>query len=242
MPRYDQTATFRELLHGTAGRCGLSADEITDAWAAQCARYLSDAARAVFEFADWPPLVNVEERTVTAGVIPWSESGKAAIGQPLQIWRSDPRLSNASNAIPVENCGIIQGGVQLFGTNAGLATAWVRYRLVTPEFNAADWDAATAYAEGEVAYQTDDGNCYQALGATTGNEPPNATYWIVQNLPRWLREPVEEGACAAMTREDGQAGVAQVIAAAMEDWIAHEMGKFTYQSGRMRQPNAKQLA
>lgn len=45
-----------------------------------------------------------------------------------------------------------------------------------------DYDNAYAYSQYELAYQTDE-VVYRALQATTGNAPPNATYWEVVSSP-----------------------------------------------------------
>lgn len=44
-----------------------------------------------------------------------------------------------------------------------------------------DWNVATAYVTYDVV--NDAGVVYQAIGATTGNQPPNASYWSVVTTP-----------------------------------------------------------
>lgn len=46
-----------------------------------------------------------------------------------------------------------------------------------------DYDNAKAYVQYELAYQDSNNTVYRALQATTGNAPPNATYWEAISSP-----------------------------------------------------------
>lgn len=46
-----------------------------------------------------------------------------------------------------------------------------------------DYDNAKAYVQYELAYQDSNNTVYRALQSTTGNAPPNATYWEVISSP-----------------------------------------------------------
>lgn len=78
--------------------------------------------------------------------------------------------------------------------------AWPAWTWTEERRYRADYDAATAYAEGEEVYYPTDGNYYRATQATTGNAPTNATYWEeATDLDRYV--------------------------ALDQDWQAHEIGE-----------------
>lgn len=51
-----------------------------------------------------------------------------------------------------------------------------------------NWDSGTAYSTYDVSYRA--GVVYQAIQATTNNQPPNATYWSVVSTPTDLLDDV----------------------------------------------------
>lgn len=60
-----------------------------------------------------------------------------------------------------------------------------------------DYSGATAYVQYDAVYNDSDNIVYRALGATTGNAPPNATYWEVISTPTDLIENVGTASASA---------------------------------------------
>lgn len=115
---------------------------------------------------------------------------RRAIGEVLGVYGSNPRTNSASVArrLPFR---ISQHGIDVYG--GGSMTAWIEFKVRPSKFSAEPYDAATAYAKGDVMYWPEDGNCYRAVTATTGNEP-ESVYWAQVPMPEVLAEYVKWGA------------------------------------------------
>ena len=146
------------------------------------------------------------KRSVLERVVLFDQPGQTKLGDVLEVWRDDPRLTRHPRAVAY---WISETGVQL-GPDAP-DMVWVKFRLVAPEFTATPWKADGVYAAGEVRYFSD-GECYQAAVATAAGESPvsAAAKWVLQPLPAVLASYVELGAYADALDEAGQTDKAAV--------------------------------
>jgi hypothetical protein len=96
-----------------------------------------------WEWADWPELMRVEERTVegndtTGYFIPYEQSGQTAMGEVFAVLRDNPATHVAPRAI----------GYTLLGDNVRFpqstdlpTTVWVNYRIRPTEYSASNLSA-----------------------------------------------------------------------------------------------------
>jgi hypothetical protein len=96
-----------------------------------------------WEWADWPELMRVEERTVegndtTGYFIPYEQTGETAMGEVFAVLRDNPATHVAPRAI----------GYTLLGDNVRFpqstdlpTTVWVNYRVRPTEYSASNLSA-----------------------------------------------------------------------------------------------------
>ena len=77
---------------------------------------------------------------------------------------------------------------------------WVEFSLRPPIFTTVPWDAAVAYAAGDLVYYAPD--CYVAATASTNAVPSSSGSWIKQSFPYVLSRAVKLVAIADALRED----------------------------------------
>jgi hypothetical protein len=125
-----------------------------------------------WEWADWPELMRVEERTVegndtTGYFIPYEQTGETAMGEVFAVLRDNPATHVAPRAI----------GYTLLGDNIRFpqstdlpTTVWVNYRVRPTEYSASNLSATVpAVIAKAVGYlltsdlQTEDGQLDKAL-------------------------------------------------------------------------------
>jgi hypothetical protein len=125
-----------------------------------------------WEWADWPELMRVEERTVegddtTGYFIPYEQTGETAIGEVFAVLRDNPATHVAPRAI----------GYTLLGDNVRFpqgtdlpTTVWVNFRVRPTEYSASNLTATVpAVIAKAVGYlltsdlQTEDGQLDKAL-------------------------------------------------------------------------------
>jgi hypothetical protein len=115
-------------------------------------------------------------------------------------------------------------GIWLTGTAS--AEPWVQFWPECPEFTTTEWDASTAYVEGDLALGSD-GNCYRATEGTTGSNPTAGTSWAVVGFPSFLQRWIEQAVRADFLRYDNQddkAGAQEQVADTILNRIAVEEG------------------
>jgi hypothetical protein len=103
----------------------------------------NDAIEACWEWADWPELMRVEERTVegddtTGYFIPYEQTGETAMGEVFAVLRDNPATHVSPRAI----------GFTLLGDNVRFpqgtdlpTTVWVNFRIRPTEYSASNLSA-----------------------------------------------------------------------------------------------------
>lgn len=101
----------------------------------------------------------------------------------------------------------------------------VTYTWPVPRFSGRPWDALATYATGDLVL-AEDGFCYKAKGASTGNDPRLVpASWEVVLFPEILEEHVVQGAFSRMLEEDGQFEKAMVAKALAREFLEMEMDR-----------------
>lgn len=119
----------------------------------------------------------------TSGVKgPWFSSSGSSVTIPLDVDTLLTALNNSINesaltASLASRIDLIDGADTLANSvNARLETQRTNLQAQIDDLSAiAEYDNATAYAVDDLV--TSGGNLYKCILATTGNAPPNATYW-----------------------------------------------------------------
>ncbi len=178
----------------------------------QVAGNIAWRVRKANEYAWWRALLFVEERTIVVtddiAHIPLEETGKTTIYMVPRcaIYGSDPRLSENPGELSHtqdQTLGLIVRGPGKYVAGDKL---WAVFRGPNQVFTRTPWDNATDYAVGDVVLEGND--CYLATApsgpATSVEQPPNTSFWKVQQVPEFQREYVRRGAFADWLRNDGQ--------------------------------------
>jgi hypothetical protein len=141
-----RTVTLQSILLRAWQRVGNDASTI-DAIPSGARTMMTAAANEriadCWEWADWPELMRVEERTVegndtTGYFIPYEQSGQTAMGEVFAVLRDNPATHVAPRAI----------GYTLLGDNVRFPqstdlpdTVWVNYRIRPTEYPASNLTA-----------------------------------------------------------------------------------------------------
>jgi hypothetical protein len=141
-----RTVTLQSILLRAWQRVGNDASTI-DAIPSGAKTMMTAAANEriadCWEWADWPELMRVEERTVegdetTGYFIPYEQTGETAMGEVFAVLRDNPATHVAPRAI----------GYTLLGDNVRFpqstdlpTTVWVNYRVRPTEYSASNLTA-----------------------------------------------------------------------------------------------------
>lgn len=128
-----------------------------------------------------------------------TQQGLTPIGGVRRVCRRNPDLypeTPGEVRFSITSRGIVPD------SRAG-TQVWIDFRKLPPVFSSDEYDAATAYAAGDVRFYSTTWECYKALQATTGNAPTNATYWELVAFPTLLKRFVEQACYAATLKPDG---------------------------------------
>ena len=123
----------------------------------------------------------------------WEEN---ALGEVWGVYLADPLTTMRPRRV-----GFWESpeGIQV---DTSATKVWIEFGKVAPRFTASPYDAATAYAAGELVYDADSGECYLALTGSTGVAVTDTGTWEVQSFPYILAKYVKLGAIADALRED----------------------------------------
>lgn len=226
--------TFKSVLHGVARRMGLDPEvDLLASQAAALTENIEARLREYWEAFDWPELLVYEERAATSLVVPWEDTGKTPMGEAFGVWNADPRATSAAKEIA---WSYVATGILL--AVGSPATVWVCFRSRPPSLSSEDWDAATAYVVGDLAYQASDGEIYRCIQNNTNHAPPSASYWTKVDFPYVLAPCVRQGAYADALRGDGQNDKARSEEQRADDLLVREMDKVGLQGGLVRRYRA----
>lgn len=192
------------------------------------AEYLTMALRHAWDWAEWPELGRVRERTPVDGLVAWAESGQPLMGTVLGVTLDNP--DTTVNPRPVrwrhDQGGL---GVRVFQTSGSV---FVRCTRTSPVVASAAWSNATAYAVDEVVYDATTGQCYEAVQAGTNHAVTDAAYWRVVELPWIFRTAVPRGALALKTGSGGQHETETLLQRSMDGLLRDEVEQFRSRAGQ----------
>ncbi|MFA7333529.1 MAG: hypothetical protein WC130_04455 [Kiritimatiellia bacterium] len=152
----------------------------------------------------------------------FQQQGKTEIGAvDLQncVFDVDPRINRFAGRI--ENVIFYEDGI-LVSADEAPARPWIWFRPPVPEFSLTDWNAATAYAIGDLCYYASSGESYKALQVSTDKNPYEQTeYWAPVEFPAFLKNFIVWAAHAEYlldpVERDKAEGRAQVELDGLED-------------------------
>ena len=208
-----ETVTFKTVLYQAAARLGmkpyvdggLSKEQIRELVPLMNARF-----REGWTFDWWTDLMVSEARDVTtdgtSGVhyVPWADTGKTTIGEPLTVSRQNPLLNGYTGFLWFDKDA---NGVVVASTAPD--EVWVYSRRQPYEFTADVYDPTRTYATDDVVFYLDGdnatGECYKALKAATGKDPATeTTYWEKLEFPAWMRQFVVEAVYSDGLQDEDQ--------------------------------------
>jgi hypothetical protein len=229
-----RTVTFKSVLWGVAKRDGLipEDDDLDRSAATQIAEGINSAYKFAWEYYDWPEATVIAEMTPVENpsqpgsrFIPYVDES-ASVDTLLEIWQSNP-LTTARPKMVEYKFG--PDGIYLF-SGAG-EKVWVKYRGRPPQFVSTPWDDAAVYAQGDIVYYPQTGDCYVANAATSAGQAPGASPWEKVDLLFVLSEATKAGAYALYLGGDGQKGAGALMEQAMVNFLDHEIDVIDNQMG-----------
>ncbi len=84
---------------------------------------------------------------------------------------------------------------------AALATVWVTYIPLPPEFTTEMWDSTASYIRGDLVFDDTTGECFRALRDSVGQPVTGASYWLMQQMPYVLSEYITSGDVSFLQKE-----------------------------------------
>jgi hypothetical protein len=161
---------------------------------------MTAAVRAAYEYAFWPEILVIEERTPDSeGVVLQEEAGETRIDTVQGFFLTEEDARSFSRMLPA--CRIPEGWL----LSTAEAAVWVRYRPVAPRFTRVKWDNTKIYAANDVAFLETNGRCYRALRETQGDYPETETAdWAEEPFPGYFETVVLYAAAAAHWRYERQ--------------------------------------
>lgn len=212
MPR---TASYSEFLTSYKGVSGEDEVDI------EVAKNLNTSFRKHLRYgkraAPWIEHLKCEARTISAGVLPYSQSGKLDIEVCWGVYPTDPyalpapkRLKQASTA----------DGIRLMG--AGTATSvYVKFLGDEPQFLGDEYSASKAYNVGDVVFYTPTCDYYKCTASSTGNLPTNESYFSKLTFSRCLLDFLAH-ACFSDTLRKSDSNEADKEYLYARRWLAGE--------------------
>ena len=132
----------------------------------------------------WEPMDTVDT------YIEFDQVCRRRIGEVLDVYANNPAICKPPRCLnhrPTEN------GIQVYEAG-GLLTVFVRYLIPAEQFTTFPYIASRTYLRGDRVYVADQGECYQAIQVTTGNDPATETsYWRRCLFPAVLAQYVQLG-------------------------------------------------
>lgn len=156
---------------------------------------------------------------ITSGMVlslDFDQAGETRIARAENgacVFRRDPMAygMGPGNAVAT----MLVGDRIVVTDSAAPAEPYVRFQPAEPQFSFEAWDDGTDYAEGDLVYLAERGECYRALQASTGMDPYSETgHWEPVGFPEFLRIFVKHGVAADRLLDErvsqSQEGKAQV--------------------------------
>ena len=168
----------------------------------------------IWDQAQWPMIVEWEERTVTVDAtngnyVPFQEASKNTIEAVFGVQDGNPHLAETAKNLA---WGLGSRGIRV---PENYATVWVFYRRERPVLTGAAYSATTTYASGDQVYDSTQGDFYNCIAASTGNAVTDGSYWEKVELPREFEHYLVQGAYADYLRNDGQEHKSVVLSEGM---------------------------
>lgn len=225
-----RTVTFKSLLTAVAALNGGQA--LTDVDAANLAlyaEYLTMSLRYAWNWAEWPELQRVRERTPASGLITWAEAGQPTIGSVYGVTLDDP--NTVVNPRPVQWRHDVNGaGIRVFNLSSG--NVYVRSTRTAPLVTTVAYAGGTTYAVDDLVYDATTGECYEALQAGSGHAVTETDYWRKVDMPFILRNALARGATALRLGAGGQKQTEQLLQNSMDGLLAMEIDQFRNRGGQ----------
>lgn len=218
-----RTETYARFLDRYQQLAGIVTMDATQIATAQ--QFFNRNMRKAWEAYEWPWSLDMDERTATAGLIAWEQSGELPIAEVFGVYTANPYTASTYSAVSYT---LTADGVMLIGPDSP-ATAFIHYRKQVPLYSGAAYDNATAYAVGTQVYYATTGDFYVAIASTTGNLPTDATKWTRLTVPY----DIFEYACAASAGDillaNGQNERGFALRGEAKEWLFDAIEKYSRQ-------------
>jgi hypothetical protein len=223
--------SYEKILTGVAARMGLdSLAAIQASTRASLTEYLNSRIDVAWGWDRWPELCTFELRNVVTvdGVryIPLESGALTPIGEIFGLFIDNPDTTLS----PRETSWALRSDRIILDPSRQETQLYIYYRTRPSQYSSVLWSAASSYAAGDIVRFTD-GHCYLATAASTGQTPPNASFWEKIPVPAILSEYLKSSIYSDTLREDGQIDKAQAEEFRAEGYLISESDKIGLQVG-----------
>lgn len=225
-----RTVTFASLLTAMAALDGGQAlADVTAPVLSTWAEYFNMALRYAWNWAEFPELNRVRERTPSSGLITWAESGQPLIGSVYGVTLDDPNTTVNPRGVQWRHdaTGL---GLRVFNATGNV---FVRHTRTSPQLTTTAWASGTTYAADDLAYSAATGECYESLQAANLNHAVTVSaWWRKIDLPWIFRTALPRGAYALKTGAGGQKQTEVLLKNSMDGLLAMEIEQFRTRAGQ----------
>jgi hypothetical protein len=209
---------------------GQGLTDVEPAALASYAEYLCMALRYAWNWAEWPELNRVRQRTPQSGLITWSEAGQPMMGTVYAVTLDDPNQTRNPRGVQWRHDSN-GGGVRVFNLTDG-GSVFVRHTRTAPLVTTQLRDNTVNYALDDVVYDADSGQCYECCQAGSGHAVTDEAWWRAVELPFILKLALARGAYALKTGAGGQKQTETLLKQSMDELLAMEIDQFRNRSGQ----------
>ena len=194
------------------------------------AEYLTTALRYAWNWAEWPELNRVRERTPESGLIAWQEAGQPMMGTVYAVTLDDPNQTRNPRGVKWRHDSN-GGGVRVFNLTDG-GSVFVRHTRTAPLVTTVARDNALVYAVDDVVHDPTSGQCYECIQTGSGHAVTEDAWWRVVELPFILKLALARGAYALKTGAAGQKQTETLLKQSMDELLAMEIDQFRNRAGQ----------
>ena len=166
--------------------------------------------------------------------VDYEQDGETAIGAVFAAWDKDPRVYADAQQLRYK---LRRDGIS-FAPGIEVTSVWLEFRPRARDFAAEIYDAAAAYAVGDLIYYTD-GEVWKCLVATTAAQTPesHAAKWELVEFPEFLARAVKAGALADWLSGDEKPDNADKWEGQFTDRLEAQVWQITKLQGQTGRPS-----
>lgn len=224
---YYQTRTYQDLLYSVCRAAGIEPGRLLNEDALAIRDYINESLRSGWEWYPWPGLMNTVSDTV-------SNLANYAEYDIISITKKDP----GTDVNPTHYAWFIDGsGINIQTDLESTDTIYLTYRDLWYPFDGTNYDSATTYETGGMAYDTSTGDYYRSLAdANLNNAVSDTAWWDRREIPAFLFDYAKWYALAQLREAEGQCSKSAMLQRRAEQALQTEIFKWESRKNHQIRP------